>query len=111
SPRVSNDFDTGHRDEPLLHHHVEMGNQLFNLLLTVDDSQHHRRILGERPMTGMVNSSAGAVPFDSPVYSGAGHSQFHAFGNNRFMQRLALPFVALAEVNTQHARLKLVSHG
>ena len=76
-----------------------MGNQLFNLLLTVDNSQHDWCILGKRPMTGMVNSGAGAVPFDSPIHGGACHSQFHTFSDNRFMKRLALPFVAFAEVN------------
>jgi hypothetical protein len=61
-------------------------------------------------MTGMVNSSAGSVPFNPPIHGRTGHPEFHTLGHNRFMQRLALPFVTLAEMNPQHARLKLVFH-
>jgi hypothetical protein len=59
----------------------------------------------------MVNSGAGAVPFDTAIHGSSSHSQLHAFGYNRFMQWFALPFVAFAEMNAQHARLKLVFHG
>jgi hypothetical protein len=48
----------------------------------------------------MMNSGAGAVPFDPPIHSGAGHPEFHAFGHNRLVQGFALPFVAFTEMNS-----------
>ena len=50
-------------------------------------------------MAGMVNPGARPVPFDPSIHGRAGHSQFHAFGHDCFMQGLALPFVAFAEMN------------
>jgi hypothetical protein len=76
-----------------------VGNQLLDLFLLVDDGQHDRCVLGKRPMAGMVNSGARPVSLNSSIHGRAGHSQFHAFGYDRFMQWLALPLVALAEVN------------
>jgi hypothetical protein len=61
-------------------------------------------------MTCVMNPSAGPIAFDPSIDGRAGDPQFHAFGDNRFMEGFALPFVSLAEMNTQHARLKLVFH-
>jgi hypothetical protein len=61
-------------------------------------------------MTGMVNSGTGSEPFDPSIHGRASHAQLHTFRHNRFMQGLALPFVTLAEMNPQHARLILVFH-
>jgi hypothetical protein len=51
-------------------------------------------------MAGVVNPGACPISFDPSIDGGAGHPQFHAFRDNRFMQRLAVPFVALTEMNS-----------
>ena len=45
-------------------------------------------------MTRMVDSGAGPVPFNPSIHGRTGHPEFHAFGNNRFMQE-AYPAICL----------------
>jgi hypothetical protein len=50
-------------------------------------------------MTGVMDSGTCPVPLDSSIHRGACHPEFHAFGYNRLVQRLALPLVAFSEMN------------
>src|SRR6185437_5924004 len=87
-----------------------MRQQLRDVRFRVDDAHHHRRIARQLPQAGMPDACARPVAFDAAIHNRSRQPQLLTLCHNRLVQRHALPLVALAEVNAQHARLKLLLH-
>ena len=59
----------------------------------------------------MIDPGAGPEAFQTAIDNRARNLQILTPGNNRLMQRLALPLVALSKMNAQHPGPKLFFHG
>src|SRR5271157_1296983 len=110
TPGIPYDLHPRHGDQSFLHHCVQMRNQLIDLLFCINNAQHNWSILRQRPIAFVTNSGARSVPFNTAINNSAGHSHFLTLGENRFVQRLALPLVILAEMYSQHACFKFFFH-
>jgi hypothetical protein len=84
--------------------------QARDVFLGVDNADHDGSVARELPQAGVAHACAGAVAFDAAIDDRSGEAQLLAFGDDRLVQGLALPFVALAKVDAQHPRLELLFH-
>src|SRR5580692_9596090 len=87
-----------------------MWDELCDLRFDVDDADHHRRVARKLPRARAVNPRAASVALDAPINNRVGHSQLLALRKDRFVQRLALPLVGLAEIDAQHPSFELFFH-
>src|ERR1700757_1571287 len=84
-----------------MHHFVERRNELAYFFLCVDYGHHDWTIRREKEMA-FVDERARTVAFDAAKYGGAGDIELAALDDDRFIERLVLPLVILAEMNTKH---------
>ena len=86
-------------DQPSLYHRPQFLRQLPDLLLAVDDFDHHREVIGESKDAGGVNLSRPAEPFDAPQDSGARDSDRLRAIDDRPVEGFPEPAVPLGKID------------
>src|SRR5271170_5085422 len=107
---VLDDFDFRHRNQTLIHHLVQIRNQLLYLVLRIDHADHNGRVRRERQKMRPMDERARTVPFDAAEYRGTSNVQLPALLDNGTVKRFVLPLIVLAEMNTQHFGITLKLH-
>src|ERR1043166_6255270 len=87
------------RDEPPADHPVELGQDGVDLLLGVDALDDQRKIDGEAQDLVAVQPRGGPEAQDGAAYRRSGVVPLPEEAHDRLVERLALPLVALPDVN------------
>ena len=82
---------------------IEDGDEAVNLLVSIDDAELNGSILGETPVTRSANAAAGSVALNSSEHDRFCDLQFPAFGQNCFVQGLAIPLIVFSKVNAKYS--------
>src|SRR5712692_1427331 len=111
---VEDDADLFEGDEAAVNHFVEAGKNLLDPLSGLDDFENDGQILREtKKLIGVVDAGA-AIAADAAQNRCAGKAVFTEHFDDGFVERFAVPFVGLADMDAHQGALAfkfLVWHG